>query len=329
VPPETSEDPYEVLVIGGGPVGLYAALRGTFLHLRVHLVDKGRKWGRGFHVARYHNLPAHLSGTSGKDIISRLRKDLAERDLATRDDFVTVQGIERGDDSFKIDAEHHPTGTPRTYASRTVVLATGVVDRQPIIGGEMKNIFPHANKGIFCYCEICDGHLAKGKNVAVVGHGKQAAQKALTLTEFGSRKMTILTHGQELFGEDDEETRALRGELASQKVEVLDGTIASLFGAEEGFFGVRLQGGREIRYDLGFSGLGMYKINADLAIMLGGQTDEKGYVVVDGDCRVLDQEGVPIPGLYAIGDVNYNWNQLLIGFGDADRAIVHTWAEYL
>jgi len=35
-----------------------------------------------------------------------------------------------------------------------------------------------------------------------------------------------------------------------------------------------------------------------------------------------------IPGLYAVGDINYNWNQVVIGFGDAERAVIHAFVEY-
>ena len=330
---QMEETPYDVAVVGGGPVGLYAALRAALLNLRVHVLDKGRKWSRGFRVPSYHNFPTYLEGISGKEVISRLRSQLAlHRDLATIDDFVIVERIRKNGKGFRLEGTHHPTGSKRQYASKAVVLATGVVDKQPMIGGKLETIFPYANKGLICYCEICDGHLARGKDVAVFGSSRKAALTALDILYFDARNVSVLTNGKEIFeGEklSPKDRRGLLSKLSSKNIGVFTEEIASLFGVEENFLGVKLLGGRELRFDISFSALGMYKINNDLAVMLGGATDEEGYVLVDDDCRVLDAKGKPITGLYAIGDVNQNWNQVMAGFGDADRAVIHAWSAYL
>jgi len=314
-------------------VGLYAALRAALLNLRVHVVDKGRKWSRGFHVPSYHNFPTYPEGISGKEVISRLRSQLAgRRDLATIDDFVIIQRIERRSDGFRLEGTHHPTGTGRQYTARAAVLATGVSDRQLVIGGKLETVFPYANKGLICYCEICDGHLVKGRDVAVIGSNKKAALTALDMLAFEAGSVSILTHGKQFLEGEKLSARAKRdlvGKLASNNITVFDDEIESLSGITEGFFGVRLHGGKELRFGISFSALGMYKVNSDLAVMLGAATDEEGYVLVDDDCRVLDDRNKPIPGFYAIGDVNQNWNQIMAGFGDADRAVIHAWSAYL
>ena len=315
-------DVCDVVVVGGGPVGLYAGYRGALLGLNVHIIDKGRKWSRGFHVPKYHNIPTHFGGMSGKEVIKQLRANIESQDQHVEiSDLVTVTEVTRDGDTFRLRGTYGPTGEEREYAGRTVILATGVVDRQPIIGGEMKNIFPYANRGLICYCEICDGHLVGGKRMAIIGSGKMAVQLAQDMFDFGASSVTLFTNGDPL--EVDE------GVLRSLGVEVFTDEIESLFGAEEGFFGVNLPGGNRYQFDLAFSAMGIYHINNELAVSMGGQLDEDGYVNVDGECRVLDDSGSPIPGLYAVGDLNYNWNQVMIGFGDADRAIVHVWAEYL
>ncbi len=327
------EEPFDLVIVGGGPVGLYAGFRAALLNVRVHVVDKGKKWSRAFHVPSFHNFPTYPEGISGKEVISRLRTQLAARaEFATIEDFVTVEEIRRTRDGFRLKGTHNPTGSSRQYASRAVVLATGVSDRQPVIGGKIEAVFPYANKGLICYCEICDGHLVKGKEVAVIGSGERAALTALDLFGFQARSASILTHGERfLDGEklSSSRKRDLVAKLASNNVTIYEEEIESLFGVDEGFLGVRLRGGKQLRFDISFSALGIYKINNELAVMLGGATDEEGYVRVDEDCRVLDHEGKPIPGFYAVGDVNQNWNQVMAGFGDADRAVIHAWSEYL
>ena len=126
-----SDGSYDVVVVGGGPVGLYAGFRSALLLLRTRVVDKGRRWSRGFNVPMYHNLPTHPEGMTGKDLISQLRKGLVlHKDYVGIDDFVTIEAITRRDELFMLRGIHHPTKNERTYTSRVVVLATGVVDRR-------------------------------------------------------------------------------------------------------------------------------------------------------------------------------------------------------
>ena len=327
-----SEDPYDLVVVGGGPVGLYAGLRSALLFLRVKVVDKGRKWSRGFYVPMYHNIPTNVEGMTGRDVINQLRKSIAQHmDYASIDDSVTIETITRDSDLFVLKGTHQPTKGERTYISRVVVLATGVVDKQPIIGGELKTVFPYANSQLLCYCVLCDGFLANGKDVAVIGNGKIAVLTALDLIHFKAKKVTILTHGTELFDNGDElkETEGLKRQLSTAGVDVVTEEIKSLLGVEENLFGVRLADGGEMIFGIAFSAMGFYKKNNDLAIMLRGEVDETGDIIIDGNCRVLDKGDNPIPGLYAVGDITQNWKQLMIGFGDADRAIIHAWANYL
>lgn len=323
---------FDVIVVGGGPVGLYAGLRSAGLLLRVHVIDKGRKWCRGFHVPMYHNIPTHPDGISGREVINHLRKSISNyKDYGSIEDFVTVDSIKRGDDFFFVEGTHNPTNNLKSYKSRVVVLATGVVDRQPVIGGELKTVFPFANNQLLCYCVICDGHLVYGKEAAVIGYGAVAVRTALDLLYFKAKRVTILTNGEELFKSQDEseERKNLEKLIEEENLQVITEEIRSLFGVEDKVFGVRLSGGSEMAFGIAFSALGFYKVNNDLAVMLGGQIDESGYIVVDGDGRVLDNRDRPIAGLYAVGDVTQNWKQLIAGFGDTDRAVLHAWSEYL
>ena len=325
------KEPYDVVIVGGGPVGLYTGLRSASFLLKVHVVDKGRNWSRGFHVPRYNNIPTHPEGISGKDVINQLRKGIAAySDYASIDDFVTIESIRVSDGLFRLEGVYNPTNNRRTYTSRAVILATGIVDRQPIIGGELKTVFPYANNQLLCYCIICDGQLSNGKDVAVIGKGETAALTALDLLYFKAKKVTILTHGEKLFSDMEKfETKDLKNRLDSMGINIVTDEIKSLFGLNENLFGVRLAGGKAMSFGIAFSTLGFYKINNDLALMLGGQIDEDGYVVVDEDCRVLDKSDKAIPGLYAVGDVTQNWKQIMIGFGDADKAVIDAWTNYL
>jgi thioredoxin reductase (NADPH) len=116
-----SEDPFDVVVVGGGPVGLYAGLRSALLFLRVKVVDKGLRWSRGFHVPMYYNIPTHVEGIAGRDVINQLRNSITQhRDYASIDDSVTIETITRDNDLFVLKGCHQPTKGERTYISRVV-----------------------------------------------------------------------------------------------------------------------------------------------------------------------------------------------------------------
>jgi len=326
------EELYDIVVVGAGPIGLYAGFRGALFLLNVRIVDKGRKWSRTYHVPKYHNIPTQIRGIAGKDLINRVRRKISvNKNKVGVDDFVRIETISKKNGLFTLKGIHTPTNLERTYISKTVVLSTGVVDKQPIIGRELKTVFPYANNQLLCYCILCDGYLAKGQNVAVLGNGTKAVLTALDLIYFKAKKVTILTCGKKLFMNKDErqDAQTLEKRLEREGIDVVADEIVSLFGIEKNLFGVKLEGGKELIFRRVFSALELFKINNDLAVMLGGKTDKTGYIIVDQDCRILDENDKPIPGLYAIGDVNQNWNQLMIGFGDAERAIIDIWANYL
>jgi thioredoxin reductase len=211
------------------------------------------------------------------------------------------------------------------------VIATGVVDRQPLIGGDIKKILPYAGKGLINYCAFCDGHLARGQNVTVIGRGTKAIESATDLIYFGVKKLTILTDGKKMFDSEAESADAKErlSKLEPYGISIVEDRIEDLFGIKENILGVRLESGKEMRFDRAFSGLGLYKITNELAFQLGAKLDEDGYVIVDDDCRVVNEKNEPIPGAYAVGDVSHNWNQIVVGFGDAERAVIHAFVNYL
>lgn len=325
-----TDEIYDVLVIGGGPSGLHAALKAALLNLRAYVVNRGSKWSRAYFVPEFYNIPGFPDGISGRDMHRKQIEALKKRNVRV-EDFVTIQSLEKEGDIFRAMGTCDPDNEERQYLARVIVIATGVVDTQPLITGDIKKILPYANTGLIHYCVFCDGHLTKGQNVAVVGHGTKALDSAIDLTYFGVKKLTILTDGKKMFDSEAERTGA--GEklkkLEPYGITIEEERMEDLFGLKENLFGVRLKGGKEMGFDRAFSALGLYKISNELAVQLGAKLDEEGYVSVDDDCRIIDKSGEPIPGAYAVGDISYNWNQIVVGFGDAERAIIHAFAKYL
>ncbi len=325
-----TDDIYDVLVIGGGPAGLHAALKAALLNLRAFVVNRGNKWSRAYFVPEFYNVPGFPDGISGKEMHRKQLEALKKRDVRV-ENFVTIHSLKKDGDVFRARGTCDPDNEERQYLAKVVVVATGVVDTQPLIGGDLKKILPYANRGLINYCVFCDGHLAKGQNVAVIGRGTKALNSALDLTYFGVKKLTILTDGKNMFDSENEgaDAKERLSKLEPYGITIVEERIEDLFGLKERVFGVLLRGGKELRFDRAFSGLGLYKIANELAVQLGAKLDGEGYVMVDDDCRVIDEKGEPIKGAYAVGDVSHNWNQIVVGFGDAERAMIHAFAKYL
>jgi len=327
----------DVVIVGGGVVGLHAAYKCALLNMKVLVIDKGRKWCRGYHVPSFHNIPMHPEGISGKDLIESLRRSCAQReDLITIIDFTTVEDVIRSvtpdGPVFTTKAVSSKNDVETSYRSRAVILCTGVIDRQPEIRGALRTILPYANKALAMYCPICDGHLLKGKSVGVLGHAGPARSILSTLRMFQLGSLTLLTNGRELMEGTDapaEKVEKWKQSLSDHEVPLIKSGITGFFGIEKGVFGVVLDDGTRKEYDHVFVALGWYSMNTGLGTALGGTVDDEGFLRTDEDCRVLDGKGTPIIGLYAAGDIRNTWNQVPIGWGDAEKAVIDIRFEVL
>jgi thioredoxin reductase len=186
-----------------------------------------------------------------------------------------------------------------------MVLATGVVDRKPGI-----DQFHHDGHGVLApylrghevgYCVLCEGWRMEGRRVAVVGDSPQAAQVAEDVAGHFKARVTRLA-------EDD--LAALRD--------------------EKGRIVVTLRDGREETFDQAIFHMGWYKVNNELAVSLGAAVDHEGCVRTTEDCEAIDPDGNIIAGLFAVGDLRAGaWKQVVIGWGDAERAVIKAYVARL
>jgi thioredoxin reductase (NADPH) len=332
--PETmlEDEVYDFIVVGGGPVGLHAGLKAALLNHTALVLDKGRKWCRVWFVPRIDNIPGFPDGVSGADLVNSGRAALKKYEKKVQlKDFYEVKSIER-DETYKVKALNSRTNGTEVFESKAVILATGISDNQLLIDGSMQHILPYAGKGLVHYCMFCDGHMMTGQDVVVFGHTKFAVNTAVDLHWFEAKSVTVVTNGKEMFdGENlsEIEKNEQLDRLADHEVEIVTTQIASLFGLDDVVLGLKFADGSERTFEAGMSALGVYRINNELAALLGGKLDKDGYVVIDSDSRVLDNSGNPVEGLYAAGDVTDDWNQIPIGYGHAERAVINAYAYLL
>ncbi len=334
---------FDIAVIGGGPAGLHAAWKGALLHRTVVLFDKGRKHSRIFWSPKVANMPANY-GVAGRDIIKQGYADIVTYEADVGRSFVTVHEdcdvthLQRIDGS---DAKGRATTSYRITANgkggevvseaRNVIIATGCVDAQPKLRDfrkrDIEAVLPYANKGLADYCLLCDGHTVTGKRVAVIGcsPGVRGIAKSLK-KNFGADTVLVpyCNRDDKGHGETDprEAWEAVEADLAKWDIPILYGEIQEFTGIKDGQFGIVFEDHTEL-FDKAWISMGWYKVNNEPAVMVGGATDEDGFVITDADGRIQDIDGNTIPGAYAIGDVRANsWKQIPVAWGQAEMAAI-------
>jgi thioredoxin reductase (NADPH) len=321
---------YDFVVLGGGHAGLQAGLKAAMLDHSALIVDRGPKYSRSYYAPFMDNIPGFPAGVSGHELLDRQIE--AVRKLESRIDYVTparATGAARDDAGFSVTFDW--LKQTRTAHGRVLVLALGVVDRIPEVAGKIDTIFPWANLGIVDFCLLCDGHTLPDRTVAVIGKDAFAARTAIDIAHFRPKSVEILTHGRPLLeGSPPDEGAQLRKELATHGIGHFEPAMIGFDEIREKRFGVRFADGSHRSYDRGFSALGWYDMHDAIPRTLGCRFDPDGYVVTDEDCRALDaNSGVPIPGLYCVGDLRNGWNQIPEAWATAERAVIHAYAAVL
>lgn len=278
----------DVLVVGGGPAGLVAAVYLARFRRSVLIVDAGQS--RALQIPRSHNYPGFVDGIAGTELMASLREQAARYRIETATDCVqTISHSAGGLHAIWPDGEAQ---------ARVVLLATGARDIEP----KMPRVAEAVRAGALRYCPVCDGYEVVGKNVGVLVDGASGVREALYLRHFTDR----LT----LFRSDDDV------QISQKDLEAL--ARVGIVCAEGSVESIRLgQGcvttshdGDETTCDTMYCALGM-RVHSDLAVSLGALVDDDGYIRIDHHQRTA------VPNLYAAGDVASGLNQISVATGGA------------
>jgi thioredoxin reductase (NADPH) len=282
-------------VIGGGPGGLATAMYLARFNRHVLLFDAGKP--RACWSPRNRNYPGFPDGISGAELVKRISKQARRFKVPCVPERVTA--LAKGGAGFCVRTEN------QAVEARAVVLATGVKDVWPSV----PNWEAMAGARIRA-CPICDAYEGNDKRLGVMGSGEKVAREALYLRTF-SCEVTLFTHG---LREERPIPPALCKRLAEAEIAVRDSPVARLdpLDGGEGEQGVRvcLEDGAETDVDMLFTALGCC-VNAGLATDLGAELDEDGYLRTDR------WQQTNVPGLYAVGDVTFEINQIAVAVGQA------------
>jgi len=323
------KESYDVVVVGGGHAGLAAGLKAALLNHSAIVLGRGPKHSRSFYAPVMDNIPGFPEGISGHKLLDA--QVAAVRKREDRVSYITpavAHSARRVDGGFEATFEWLKQS--HTVRGKALVLALGIVDRMPVIDGKIDPIFPWANFGIVDFCIFCDGHTMPGKSVGVLGHDAYAVHNAVDLWHFEPTSVELLTLGHPLLeGSDGPERAACLADLERTGTTVVETAVTGFDGIREKRFHVKFADGTVRQYDKGFSALGWYDQHPEIPRSLGATFDRDGYVITDEDCRVVDAEQAPIPGLYCIGDLRNGWNQIPEAWATAERAVIHAYGYYL
>ena len=183
-----TKEPFEVLVVGGGPAGAAAAIYAARKGIRTGVVAE-RFGGQVLDTLSIENFVS-VSHTEGPQLAAAMERHVKDYEV----DVMNLQRAEKlvaGDDYLEV---HLASGA--TLKSKSLVLATGARWRQMNVPGENE----YRNRGV-AYCPHCDGPLFKGKRVAVIGGGNSGVEAAIDLAGIVAH-VTLLEFDDKLRADD-------------------------------------------------------------------------------------------------------------------------------
>jgi len=292
-----TEDTYDVIIVGGGPAGLTAALY-TARHNLKTLVLEGRKTGgRALEAHRIDNYPGFPDGVNGRDLMEKMIQQALRFGAEIRNE--TVVGLSDFGGQKMINTRMG------FYQAKSVVVATGVSRKSLSVPGE--NEFK--GRGV-SYCGVCDGPFFRDKTVAIVGSGHEAVHDIEVLSETAAKVYAI--PGGKGYSEDFPELTRIRDD---SKVEFIMGADVKEIGGSDFVEYVALDGADQERLSLD----GVFIIlehvpTAGILREAGVSTDGGGCIVVDDDMETN------IKGVFAAGDCTCEGMQIVTAAGMGAKA---------
>lgn len=301
--PDASEfedkDPYDVLVVGGGPAGASAAIYAARKGIRTGIVAE-RFGGQVLDTLSIENFIS-VKHTEGPKFAASLEEHVKEYNI----DVMNLQRAKRLEKKEFIEIELE---NGAVLKGKTVILSTGARWRNIGVPGEAE----FKNKGV-AYCPHCDGPLFAGKDVAVVGGGNSGVEAAIDLANIVNH-VTVLEYNAELKADS-----VLQDRLKSlPNVTVLtNARTQEITGTDKvnGISYIDLQTGEEKHVELSgvFVQIGLVP-NTD---WLGDTVERNKFGEI-----VIDNRGATnIPGVFAAGDcTNSPYKQIIISMGSGATA---------
>lgn len=271
---------HDIIIVGGGPAGLTAAVYGLRAGKSVLVIEKNGFGGQIAYSPKVENIPGTIS-ISGAEFADKLTEQAMN--LGADVELENVIRVESGE-TKKVYTEEGSC-----FEGKTVILAVGVKHRMLGLPGEEELV----GNGL-SFCAVCDGAFYAGLDVAMIGGGNSALQEALLLSEV-CRKVTVVQNLPFFTGE-----KKLADALtAKDNVEVFFSTVVTEYLSENGTLTglrIRSENGDEqvLKLDGAFLAVGLVPENDAFAPL--ASLNNWGYFASGEDCTT------GTPGLFVAGD---------------------------
>lgn len=277
-----SEKIFDIIILGGGPAGLSAAIYAARSAAKVAIIDISMLGGQPSNYLELENYPG-FSRIEGFELMEKF-EDQADMFGIEKFPMEEIQSINLTSEIKTI------TTLNGEFKAKSVIIATGAQAKKLGVNGEKEFV----GRGV-SYCAVCDGAFYKDKTVAVVGGGNAAVEEAMYLTRFAN-KVYLIHRRDELRADKIVQDRAFKNE----KLEFIYDTVVKEINGEDLVKSATIENVKtgEVK-DLEINGIFPYigfEPNVDL---FNGKVeqDKNGFIVTDATMQTN------IKGVYAIGDV--------------------------
>jgi len=296
----------DLVIVGGGPAGLTAAIYAVRSGLNTAVVERDTLGGQVATTPLVENYPG-FTQVGGKALVDLLVSHALE--------YVTIF---QGEEVMEIQPEEGLTvvTSRRRFKTKAVLLATGATHEHLGVPGESRL----SGRGV-TYCSTCDGPLFKGKRVIMVGGGNSAVTEALYLHNIGAQVTVV--HRRDTFRAQEHLTRY----LFSANIPVLWNTeIKEIRGEDKVrevvLFNNLTEETRTLPIEGVFIAIG-YMPAVELARKLGVELTENGFIKRDEHHRTN------LPGVYSAGDVEGGYKQIVTAVGQGAEAALSIYEDLM
>ncbi|MGX0045386.1 alkyl hydroperoxide reductase subunit F [Staphylococcus haemolyticus] len=297
------KDPYDVLIIGGGPASGSAAIYTARKGLRTGIIAD-RIGGQVNDTAGIENFIT-LKETTGSQFSANLAAHIEEYDIDTMTG-IRATNIEKTDQAIRVTLENNAV-----LETKTAIISTGASWRKLNIPGEDRLI----NKGV-AFCPHCDGPLFENKDVAVIGGGNSGVEAAIDLAGI-VKHVTLFEYSSELKADT-----VLQDRLRSlSNVDIHTNARTAEVLGEDHVTGISyedLNSGemKELSLDGIFVQIGLVPNTSWIGDAV--ELNNRGEVVIDRN------NNTNVPGIFAAGDVTDQKNkQIIISMGAGANAALN------
>lgn len=294
---------YDLVIVGGGPAGMTAALYAARANLKVAIVEGFIYGGQMQKTDCIENFPSYDS-ISGEELSEKMEEQMFTYNVDELFGYVTKIIPKNNYNTLLLSDD-------KTLDTKTVLIATGAKHKLLNVPGEQEL----TNKGV-SYCALCDATFFKDKELVVVGGGDSALEEALYLTNYTS-KVTIVHRRDEFRAQLYLQEKV----KANPKIQfALSDEVTSINGTDN-VESVTLKSGKTLKTDGVFIYVGQ-KPSTNFVSDLG-ITNDAGWICVNTHFQTK------IPSIFAAGDcIDKDIRQIVTATGDGANAAQYIY-QYL